>query len=179
MGETTYRPEDNVVERLQVAGLMAPDGEVNRILETVANNLLVTNDLDIAGVRCRVLLTTPLESFVVGRTIVLSRGLLDVLPDEATLAAVLAHELATSFCITPLSDGYLSGSTLPFSDLEIFAHFNFRFDPAEEADADKKGQELFSKSPYKDQLANAALFLEALEGPLCSIAEPAAWALQQ
>jgi hypothetical protein len=41
-----------------------------------------------------VLLTTPLESFVVGRTIILSRGLLDVLPDEATLAAVLAHELA-------------------------------------------------------------------------------------
>jgi hypothetical protein len=45
---------------------------------------------------------------------------------------------------------------LPFSDLETFARFNFRFDPAEEADADKKGQELFSRSPYKDQLANAA-----------------------
>ena len=94
LGKTTYTAEDEVVERLQVAGLMAPDGEVNQILQTVTNNLLVTNDLDIAGVRCRVLLTMPLESFVVGRTIVLSRGLLDVLPDEATLAAVLAHELA-------------------------------------------------------------------------------------
>ena len=74
---------------------MAADGEVDQILETVVNNLLVTNKLDgIRGVRCRVLLTTPLESFVIGRTIVLSRGLLDVLPDEATLAAVLAHELA-------------------------------------------------------------------------------------
>ena len=163
LGETTYTPEDNVVERLQVAGLMAPDGEVDRILQTVANNLLVTNDLDIAAVRCRVLLTTPLESFVMGRTIVLSRGLLDVLPDEATLAAVLAHELAHIVLHHSVSGGLLSGLTVPFSDLEIFAHFNFHFDPAEEADADKKGLELFSKSPYKDQLANAGLFLEALE----------------
>src|SRR5208283_3846342 len=93
-GEATSRPEETLVENAQVAGFMAPDGEVNQILETVVNNILITNNLDIAGVRCRVLLTTPLESFVVGRTIVLSRGLLDVLPDEATLAAVLAHELA-------------------------------------------------------------------------------------
>jgi hypothetical protein len=163
VGKTTYTPEDNLVERLQVAGLMAPDGEVDRILQTVANNLLLTNDLDIAGVRCRVLLTTPLESFVVGRTIILSRGLLDVLPDEATLAAVIAHELAHIVLHHSAGDGSLSGLTLPFSDLEMFAHFSFRFNPGEEADADKKGLELFLKSPYKDQLANAGLFLEALE----------------
>ena len=163
LGRTTYTAEDDVVERLQVAGLMAPDGEVDRILQTVTNNLLITNDLDIAGVRCRVLLTTPLESFVIGRTIVLSRGLLDVLPDEATLAAVLAHELAHIVLRHSLGDAYLSSFSLAFSDLETFAHFNFRFEPAEEAAADKKGLELFSKSPYKDQLANAALFLEALE----------------
>src|SRR5262249_3805315 len=94
VGEPTYTPEDRIVERLQVAGLMAPDGEVDHVLESVINNLLITNNLDLAGVRCRVLLTTPLESFVIGRTIVLSRGLLDVLPDEASLAAVLSHELA-------------------------------------------------------------------------------------
>ena len=163
LGEATYTPEDNVVERLQVAGLMAPDGEVDQILETVVNNLLVSNDLDVAGVRCRVLLTTPLESFVMGRTIVLSRGLLDVLPDEATLGAVLAHELAHIILHHSVGDGTLSGHTVPFSDLEVFAHFNFRFDPAEEADADKKGLELFSKSPYKAQLANVGLFLEALQ----------------
>jgi hypothetical protein len=57
----------------------------------------------------------------------------------------------------------LSGHAAPFSDLEIFDHFNFRFDPAEEADADKKGMELFSKSPYKAQFANVGLFLEALQ----------------
>lgn len=164
LGKTTYTAEDEVVERLQVAGLMAPDGEVDHILQTVVDNLLLTNDLDIAGVRCRVLLTTPLESFVVGRTIILSRGLLDVLPDESTLAIVLAHELAHIVLQHSVGNAPpLSSHTLPFSDLDIFAHFNFRFDPAQEADADKKGLELFLKSPYKAQLANAGLFLEALE----------------
>jgi Peptidase family M48 len=163
LGETTYTSEDNVVERLQVAGLMAPDGEVDRVLQTVVNNLLLSNHLDLAGVRCRVLLTTPLESFVVGRTIILSRGLLDVLPDEATLAAVLAHELAHIVLLHSVGDGVMSGPTLPFSDLDVFAHFDFHFDPAEEVDADKKGLELFLKSPYKAQLANTGLFLEALE----------------
>lgn len=163
LGSAAYTPEDNVVERLQVAGLMAPDGDVNQILQTVVNNLVLTNDLDLAGIRCRVLLTTPLESFVVGRTIILSRGLLDVLPDEASLAAVLAHELGHIVLHHSVGEESLSGITLPFSDLEIFAHLNFHFDPTEEAAAEKKGLELLSKSPYRAQLANAGLFKEALD----------------
>jgi len=114
--ETIDPPEDTVVERAQVAGLMAADGDVDRILETVVNNLLVTNDLDIAGIRCRVLLTAPLESFEVGRTIVVSRGLLDVLPDEATLAAVLAHELAHIVLGHVADEPYLTSIAWPFPD---------------------------------------------------------------
>ena len=163
LGGATYTPEDDVVERLQLAGLMAPDGGVDRILETVVNNLLVTNDLDLAGIRCRVLLTTPLESFVVGRTIVVSRGLLDVLPDEATLAAVLSHELAHIVLRHSLGAENAPRFSVPFSDLEIFTKLNFQFDAAKEAEADKKGQELFSKSPYDNQLGSVALFLQALE----------------
>jgi Peptidase family M48 len=161
--EATDPPEDIVVERSQVSGLMAPDGDVDRILETVLNNLLITNNLDIAGVRCRVLLTTPLESFVMGRTIVLSRGLLDVLPDEATLAVVLAHELAHVVLGHAVDSKYLTNFALPFPDSQIFGALDFHFDRNQEADANKKGMELFSKSPYKDQFASAGLFLKALE----------------
>jgi hypothetical protein len=161
--ETTDPPEDIVVERSQVTGLMAPDGDVDRILETVLNNLLITNNLDVAGVRCRVLLTTPLESFVMGRTIVVSRGLLDVLPDEATLAVVLAHELAHVVLGHAVSSGHLTGFALPFPASQIFAALDFHFDRTQEADANRKGMELFSKSPYKDQLVSAGLFLKALE----------------
>ncbi|HEV2467920.1 MAG TPA: M48 family metalloprotease [Candidatus Sulfotelmatobacter sp.] len=163
LGSSEYSADDRVVERLQVAGLMAPDGNVDHILETVVNNILVTNNLDIPAIRCRVLLTTPLESFVMGRTIVLSRGLIDVLPDEATLAAVLSHELAHIVLNHSTGEKYMAGLALPFSDLQIFAHLDFHFDPAEEAAADKKGLEMFSKSPYGDKIANAGLFLEALQ----------------
>ena len=160
VGEPTYTPEDRIVERLQLAGLMAPDGEVNHTLEIVVNNLLITNNLDIAGVRCRVLLTTPLESFVVGRTIVVSRGLLDVLPDEASLAAVLAHELA-HIVLHHAPEGP-SQFSVPFSDLDIFLKLKFRFDPAKEAEANKQGQDMFLKSPYKDRFANVSRFFQAL-----------------
>src|SRR5271165_5351359 len=84
--------EDNAVERIQRVGLFAPPGEVDKILCTVVNNLLVTNNIDLqSDYHCRVLLTSPLESFTIGHTIVVSRGLLDVLPDEASLAMVIAH----------------------------------------------------------------------------------------
>src|SRR5229473_5733258 len=85
---------DNVIERLQNAGLLAPEGEVDKVLETVVNNLLTTNNIELPGpVHTRVMLTLPLETFSAGNTIVVSRGLVDVLPDEASLAMVLSREL--------------------------------------------------------------------------------------
>src|SRR5207249_4105204 len=90
-----HEAEQNVIDRLQQAGLVAPKGEVDQVLDTVVSNLIVTNNINLdAPVNVRILLTTPLESAPVGHTILLSRGLIDVLPDEACLAAVLAHELA-------------------------------------------------------------------------------------
>src|SRR5262249_16283094 len=87
--------EDNVVAKMQSLGLLAPSGGGDRILETAIKNLEVTDEVEIqAEVGCGVLMTSTLESFTLGHTIVVSRGLIDVLPDEASLAAVLAHELA-------------------------------------------------------------------------------------
>ena len=85
--------ETNILERLEKAGLLAPVGPVDEVLNTVINNLIVSNHLNIEA-NGRVLLTTPLETFSIGQTIVISRGLLDVLPDEASLAMVLSDELA-------------------------------------------------------------------------------------
>jgi hypothetical protein len=161
--ETPSLPEDIVVERAQATGLMALDSDFDRILQTVVNNLLITSNLDIPGVRCRVLLTTPLETFVMGRTIVLSRGLLDVLPDEATLAAVLAHELAHVVLGHAVSAAYLRGFASPYPDSQIFTALDFHFDRIQEQDANKRAVELFSKSPYKDEAVNVSLFLQALE----------------
>src|SRR5262249_50878218 len=117
--------EDNVLDRLQIAGLLAPDGPVNKVLETVVNNLEITNNLDIQPpIRARVLLTTPIESFTIGHTIVLSRGFIDVLPDEASLALVLAHELGHIALGHGLDTKYAFNDRTLFRDEEAFQHFS-------------------------------------------------------
>ena len=156
--------EDNVIQRLEKAAILSPDGEVNKVLETVINNLEVTNNLDITPeVRARVLLTSPLESFTIGHTIVLSRGLIDVLPDEASLAMVLAHELAHISLGHRLDTKYAFNDRMLFEDPEAFQRVYLKRDPKEETDADAKAAEFLKNSPYKDKLANAGLFLKAVD----------------
>lgn len=156
--------EDNAVERLQKVGLLAPPGEVDKVLCTVANNIMVTNNIDLQGdVQCRVLLTAPLESFTVGHTIVISRGLLDVLPDEASLAMVLSHELAHIVLGHHFDTTLAFSDKMLFPDQDSFQRFDFKRNPADEEAADTKALELLKNSPYKDKLANAGLFLKALQ----------------
>jgi len=140
--------EDNALDRLERAGLLAPAGEVEKTLETVLNNLVVTNHLDsLPPLHCRVLLTTPLESFTVGHTIVLSRGLIDVLPDEETLAAMLAHELAHIVLGHTLDSQYAFSDTMMFQDESIFYNLGFGHDAKEEAAADQKALGFLKKLP--------------------------------
>jgi hypothetical protein len=156
--------EDNAVERMQKVGLLAPSGEVDKVLLTVVNNLLLTNNIDLqADLRCRVLLTAPLESFTIGHTIVVSRGLLDVLPDEASLSMVLAHELSHIVLGHKLDTMLAFNDRMFFPDQESFQRLDFRRSSTDEEAADTKALELLKNSPYKDKLANAGLFLRALQ----------------
>jgi hypothetical protein len=156
--------EDNAVERIQKIGLLAPPGEVDKVLQTVVNNLLVTNNIDLQGdLRCRVLLTSPLESFTIGRTIVISRGLLDVLPDEASLAMVLAHELSHIVLGHHFDTKLAFNDRMFFPDENSFQRLDFKRSNADEEAADTKALELLNNSPYKDKLGNAGLFLRALQ----------------
>jgi hypothetical protein len=156
--------EDNAIERLQKIGLLAPAGDVDKILLTVVNNLLVTNNIDLqSDVRCRVLLTSPLESFTIGHTIVISRGLLDVLPDEASLAMILAHELSHIVLGHKFDTKLAFNDRMFFPDEDSFQRLDFKRRPADEAAADKKALELLKNSPYKDKLGSAGLFLKALQ----------------
>ena len=155
--------EDNVVDRLERIGLMAPRGDVDKVLETVVNNLEVTNNIDVdPEVRCRVMMTSTLESFTVGHTIVLSRGLIDVLPDEASLATMIAHELGHVVLGHRLDSSYAFFDQLLIDDKETFRHFGFARTPDEERSANTKAMQILTNSPYKNQLGNAGLFLAAL-----------------
>jgi len=153
----------NVVDRLQRAGLIAPPGEVDQVLETVLNNLLISSNVSLDfKVRARILLTTPLESMALNHTILLSRGLIDVLPDEASLAAVLAHELGHVVLGHAMNTKYAFEDRLLFDDPAIVKRVQLGRDRQEEAAADERAIEMLKKSPYKDSLPKVGLFLRML-----------------
>ena len=155
--------EDNVLERLQRSGLVAPAGDVDKVLQTVVNNLEITNNIDLPRpVRTRIMLTSSLETFSVGNTIVISRGLIDVLPDEASLAMILSHELAHIVLGQNLGSKYAFNDRMLFSDESTYQNLGFRHSPEEENSADKKAVELLKNSPYSQKLDSAGLFLRAL-----------------
>ena len=161
--EWQHQAEINVIERLQRTGLLAPPNEVDKVLETVVNNIEVTNGLDIQPeIHCRVMLTGTLESFSIGHTIVLSRGLIDVLPDEASLATMLAQELAQIIVTKPSTDQWGFNDTTNVSTVEVLNQFSFKDTPADVQAANVKAVELLKNSPYKDKLGPASLFLKQL-----------------
>jgi hypothetical protein len=156
--------EDNVSDRLQRLGLMAPKGEVDKALEIIVNNLEVTNNLDIQPeIQCRVMMTTTLESYTLGHTIVLSRGLIDVVPDEASLAMIIAHEMGHVVLGHRMDSNFAFFDQLLIDDKDSFRHFGFARTPEEEKAASDKAIQFLKNSPYKTQLGNVTLFLTALD----------------
>jgi hypothetical protein len=155
--------EDNAIDTLVRAGLIAPEGDVDKVLDTVLNNLEVTNHLDIdPEPRCRVMLTSNIELFSVGHTIVLSRGLLDVLPDEATLAVMLAQELSDAMASKGFINQYGFSDVLQTPSTQALKRFSFK-DSREDWEATSaKALEIIGNSPYRSKLGTAALFLQQL-----------------
>lgn len=161
--EWERQAEENTIQRMEKAGLVGPPGDVEKVLDTVLNNLMVTNKMTIdPPIRTRVLLTTPLESFTVGHTLVVSRGLIDVLPNEASLAAVVARELAAISLGFKSSTMNAFNDRMLFDDQEIFRQFIYRRTSNEDQQANRKALEILKNSPYADQLPSVGLFLKAL-----------------
>ena len=178
--EWQQQAEDNVLERLERAGLLAPEGDVDKILQTVVNNLEITNNIELPRpVRTRVLTTSPLETFSVGNTIVVSRGLIDVLPDEGSLAMVLSHELAHIVLGHNLGSQYAFNDRMLFSDEGTYQNLGFKHIPEEEAAADKKAIEMLKASPYAQKLDTAGLFIKALQARAPQLERSAASAPRQ
>ena len=108
------------------------------------------------------MITSPLETFSVGNTIVVSRGLIDVLPDEASLAMVLSHELAHIVLGHNLGSKFAFNDRMLFSDESTYNNFGFRHNPDEETAADTKAMDLLKNSPYAQKLDVPSLFLKEL-----------------
>ncbi len=148
--EWRHGAEKNVLELLEKIGLIAPQGEVDKLLNTVVNNLEVTNNFDEQiDLRCRVLLTSTLEMFSIGNTLVLSRGLIDAVPNEETLAALIAHAMADAMLPKPNQDQYGFSDILRLSSTEVLKRLSFEEGRIESAQNDEKAIELLKKSPTR------------------------------
>ena len=153
----------NIIDRLQRAGLVSPEGPVDQVLDTVLSNLMVTNNINLDPlVHARILLTTPLESVSVNHTVLISRGLIDVLPDESSLAAVLAHELAHIVLGHTIDTKYAFADRLLFDDPAVLKKIKVARTEEEEKAADQKALELLKNSPYAANLPKVGLFLRML-----------------
>lgn len=155
--------ENNVLDLLERIGLLAPPGEVDKVLNTIVKNLEITNNLeDQVDLHCHVLLTTNLEMFSVGNSIVLSRGLIDVVPDEPTMAVMLSHGMADAMLPKPYQDQYGFSDIMHLTATEVLKHLSFQEDKTEAAESSGRAMELLKKSPYSSKLENAGLFLAQL-----------------
>jgi hypothetical protein len=155
--------EDEAMDRMESAALLAPAGEVDKVLDAVMNNIEVGNNLDIEPEpEGRVLMTSTLECFNIGHTVVISRGLLDMLPDEGALAAVLAHEMAHILAAHPAGEKWSYRDWSAFPPEDSFNHFEYPINPQDEDAANKKALELLKSSAYKD-LWSGGSFLHVVD----------------
>jgi hypothetical protein len=158
--------ENNVIDRLVEAGLVAPltqGGYENKVLDQIVINLVVPNNLAFSDqIHTRILLSTTIETTTVGNTILISKGLIDSLPNEEAIASVVAMELAHIAMGHHIDTRYAFNDRLMFPDTATFQRIDMYHTDHDNVDAAKKAMEYLQNSMYKDKLPTAALYYAQL-----------------
>ncbi len=182
--EWVKEAEDNVIERLFQAGLLAAPSDFDKTLADLANNILIYNGIQLSRpIRVRVLMTEPLESMAVGNTIVLSKSLIDttavITQDGAqqmgNLNAVLAFQLGHIVLGHRLDTKYAFSDSLLFPSTSVFSKIPMHHTDADNTAAAKKALELLSVKELADGQQYFGLYLQALqqrEKTLHALTEP-------
>ena len=164
--------EDNVVERLFQAGLLDAPSEFDKTLEALAGNILAYNNITLSRpVRCRTLLTEPLESSAIGNTIIISKSLLDttgiVTQDGAqqmgNLNAILSFQLAHIILGHRLDTKYAFNDRLLFPTNSVFNRIPMHHTDADNTAAAKKAMELLGAKELEPGQQYFGLYLQQLQ----------------
>jgi hypothetical protein len=164
--------EDNVVERLFQAGLIDAPSDFDKTLEALAGNILAYNNITLSRpIRCRTMLTEPLESIAIGNTIIISKGLLDttgvVTQDGAqqmgNLNAILAFQIAHIILGHRLDTKYAFNDRLLFPTNAVFNRIPMHHTDADNLAAAKKALELLSAKELSDGQQYFGLYLQQLQ----------------
>ena len=164
--------EDNVVERLFQAGLLDAPSEFDKTLEALANNILAYNNITLSRpIRCRTLLTEPLESVAIGNTIVVSKSLLDTTAvvtqdgqqQMGNLNAILAFQIAHIILAHRLDTKYAFNDRLLFPTTSVFDRIPMHHTDADNTAAAKKAMELLSAKELEGGQQYFSLYLQQLQ----------------
>ncbi len=157
--EWVLQAENNVIDRLEQAGLVAPltpNGFEVTVLDQIVTNLVVPNNIALSlPVHCRIMLTSTVEVTTVGNTILISKGLIDTMPrNEATIASVISMELAHIALGHHIDTRYAFNDRLMFPDESSFRRINMNHTDHDNQEAAGKAQQYLDASMYKDQLCH-------------------------
>jgi hypothetical protein len=158
--------ENNVIDRLVEAGLVAPlnpGGFENKVLDQIVVNLIVPNNLAFSDqIHTRILLSDTIECTTVGNTILMSKGLIDTMPNEESFASVVAMELAHIAMGHHIDTRYAFNDRLMFPDQSTFQRIDMFHSDRDNAEAAKEAIKYLSNSMYKDKMGNAGLYYAQL-----------------
>src|SRR3981189_412773 len=164
--------EDNIVERLFQAGLLDAPSEFDKTLEALANNILAYNNITLSRpIRCRTLLTEPLESLAIGNTIVVSKSLLhttgvvtqDGAQQMGNLNAILAFQIAHIILAHRLDTKYAFNDRLLFPSTSVFNRIPMHHTDADNTAAAKKALELLNAKELEGGQQYFSLYLQQLQ----------------
>jgi Peptidase family M48 len=148
---------------LEKDSLVAPSGRIERSLNAIVEEMTAASHLKLPKVTCRVLETIPLEVFHVGNTILVSRGFLEMVPDESTLAVFLAHELAHVALDTATGKQFdYEQSVFQRAGGTEFLGLGIAHDQGQEANASALTCRVLNDSAYVSAIGRATGFVEQL-----------------
>jgi len=154
---------DPELVNLEKDGIIAPSGAIEQSLDAIIEKISARSHLNLPRVKCRILTTTPVEIFHTRHTIVVSRGFLEMVPDESTLAVFLAHELAHVALETANGAQYGPGHSLfDFSRLGEFQGLGILNRPEDEVRASALTCGILNDSIYAANIGEASAFVEQL-----------------
>jgi len=155
--------EKNILNRLTIGGVIAPDSSIDAVLQQIATNIMVPNDISFSSpIHCRVILTSPLEATTAGDTILISKGLIDSMPNEESLASIIALELAHLEMGHRVDTAYAFSDRLQFQDDATYLRLKLRHSDRDNAAAAARAVKLLENSIYGKKLTDAGLFYEQL-----------------
>ena len=120
------------------------------------------NRPELHEIQCRVLLTTPLEMFAVGDIIVVSRGLLNIVPNDSVLAVMLARQVAHIVLGHSRGADSFPPNLFDRKNKKDFEGLGIHLGAGEEAAADSEMGILLQGSIFQKAVATTNAFLSAL-----------------